>query len=108
MVSLHEFARAQVVYQAGADKNWAKTGRVLEHALLRDTLESKFDKMMAFKKTSDERTTRVGARMSVVSRRKGRRSVKQMPLKQRKALAAHEEYVISGAKAEKQVGLRFR
>ena len=92
-----------MVYQEGADKGWAKTRRILDQAVFRDNLETKFDKMMAFKKTSDERTARVAGRMSVVSRRKGRRSMKQMPLKQRKALEAQEEYVLSGAKAAMQV-----
>ena len=36
--------------------------------VLRENLESKFDRMMAFKKTSEERTSRVAVKMTTVSK----------------------------------------
>ena len=86
--------------RAQTDEAWQRHRRMLDQGMLRDTMETKFEKMMKFKKVTEERTKRIADSMTFVSRRKGRRTLKHMPLKQRNALEAQEEYVLSGKKEE--------
>jgi hypothetical protein len=88
--------------RAQTDEAWQRHRRMLDQGVLRDTMETKFEKMMKFKKVTEERTKRIAESMTFVSRRKGRRTLKHMPLKQRNALEAQEEYVLSGKKEEAQ------
>ena len=49
----------KVVYQGGSkDKHWEQTRQVLDKGVMRPSVESKYDKLMAFKQTSDMRTAR--------------------------------------------------
>ena len=57
----------KVVYQGGSkDKHWEQTRQVLDKGVMRPSVESKYDKLMAFKQTSDMRTARRSAGMHKV------------------------------------------
>ena len=63
-------------------------------------LMERAERVAMMRSTSDKRTAKVAQNLARVSRRKGRRSTKHVPLKQQRHEEEREEYLLSGKKEE--------
>lgn len=63
-------------------------------------LMERAERVAMMRSTSDKRTAKVAQNLARVSRRKGRRTTKHVPLKQQRHEEEREEYLLSGKKEE--------